>query len=341
MSDHLAAKASRPKRKKHLWPYLVALVIVLAWACLTLPAFVHGIAPYATDAGTASGRVYFYFATRCFIQALVVWLLVSAPFIKWQGPHPGFFFILLAGAIAPCVAVLHQGQARAGLYHYGDSRMQSGLAEAKSSALTTIRFGPQADSDVDVQARAVGATGQVGQAWRQLIDGVAADFGGYETKLAALGVQKVDPAKLGSAQSVAEVQAKLAQARKLIDSYQGRSAGRFTTYQAAIGRIGTAANAQSKALADKALSLKSYADALWAKKHAILAEEDAMIGLLTRAHGGASGQSGRAFRSHQAKLRELVGEAQQKQFDMQQYASELSGQIAAAAGETQDDDQDQ
>lgn len=328
MSDYLAAAPSRPKPRKRIWPYAMGLAIVLVWSILTLPAFIHGITPYATESGIASGRVYFYFATHGFILAIVVWLLISAPFIRWQGPHPGFFFILLLAAVAPNIIMLNKAKARAGLYHYDHSLTQSGLTEAKSAALSTISFGPQHDTQTDIQARKLGAVGQIRDAWRQLLDGVAADIGGYQSRSESLEPPTVDPAKLARALAATDARANLAKARRLADSYQTRSDNRFTTFEARLAKIDAATNGQSKALVDKGDGLKTRVDALWAKRRAILAEEDAMA-------ASKAGMS--AYDGHQKTLPDLVNEAQALQRDMQQYASTVTGELSAALGETDPD----
>ena len=344
MSDYLAARPSRPKPKMTYWPYAVALVLVLAWSWFTVPAFIQGVAPYMTEEGTSSGRLFGYFAEHAFIQALVVWLLVNLPFVKWQGPHPLFFFALLAAATAPDVMAMPRAKAHAAQYRYDRFERQTAMVQLKSAALSTIRFGPQKDSKADLQARATGQVGQAGADWRHLLDGAAGDFGAYQAEVQRLGITGLPaPGRLATAKAAADAHTQMTQARQAIDRGRASTEARFKAYQASLARLGAGKADQARLLAAKGDEARAGFARLWTKEGQIIGEADSMVAFLDRTRGRWTAQSAdaiqftsrsdlAAWRAHQEKMRNLVTEERTMQLMLHQTAAEMTDQLQTAGG---------
>lgn len=348
MSDYLAARASRPKPKMTYWPYGVGLVLVLAWSWFTVPAFIQGVAPYMTEEGTSSGRLFGYFAEHAFIQALVVWLLINLPLVKWQGPHPLYFFALLAAAATPDVMAMPKAKAYAAHYRYDRFERQTAMVQIKSAAMSTVLFGPRKETKADIQAKATGQVGQVGATWKHLLDGAAGDYSAYQAEIQRLGITaNLAPGRMGAANA----RAQMAKAHQAIDKYRASTDARFKAYQASLAKVGAAKAADARLLAAKGEEAKASFGKLWAKEGQIIAEADSMIAFLDRTRGRWSVRSPdtiqfsskadlAAWRAHQDRMRNLQTEERTTQLLLHQTAAEITDQLAKAGGAEPDPDEE-
>lgn len=281
MSDYVNAGRSRPQGRLVLWPYALGVFLALGWAIATLPGFIQGVAPYMTAEGSASGRMFGYFAGHAFLIALGAWLILNLPIVKWQGPHPLFFFALLAAAVAPEVAMIKQAEAKAAEYRYDKAQTLTGKAEVISVLLSVVRFGPQKDGRLDAAARAAGEAGRVEAAWKQMAAGMAKDAQAFQGQSAmVIGAQgPLSPAALSSPAGVEAAKARLAQAHRQLDLLTARTEARFKAYQAAVAGItaGSADKARVEGLAQAGRDTRQHLDALWATERNILAEADGLV----------------------------------------------------------------
>jgi hypothetical protein len=280
MSDYVNAGRSKPRRRLVLWPYAAGLVLVVAWAILTLPAFIQGVAPYMTAEGSSSGRMFGYFVGHAFLQALVVWILMNLPFIRWQGPHPLYFVALLAAAAAPEVASIKAAQAKAAEYRYDKAQTQTGKAEIMSVLWSVVKFGPQKDSSLGAQARTAGEADRVEAAWKALAAGLEQDARLFQGHSAALisASGPLAPSNLAGAGLIA-AKARVAQAHKAMDQITARTEARSKSYESQVARI--AARAEDRArierLAQKGRETRRHFDELWKVERAILVESEAIV----------------------------------------------------------------
>ena len=312
MSDYVNPGRSRPRRKLVLWPYALGIALAVAWSIATLPAFIHGVAPYMTAEGSGSGRMFGYFAGHAFLLALGVWLILNLPFIRWQGPHPLFFVALLAATAAPEIASIKAAEAKAAEYRYDRAKTLTGKAELVSLLWSTVRFGPQKDGALDTEARTAGEAGRVDAAWRQMAAGLAQDARLVQGHSAALisANGPLSPANLAGA-GLATARSRVAQAHRAIDQGAARGEARFKAFEAEISRIaaGAADKAKIERLAEKGRETKRHFDELWATERAILEQADAIVA------------SPPSARSHQAKVDALTAQEMEKQDDFRRETS--------------------
>lgn len=307
MSDYVNAGRSKPRGRPVLWPYALGVVLALAWAILTLPAFIQGVAPYMTAEGSASGRMFGYFAGHAFLIALGVWLILNLPFIKWSGPHPLFFFALVAAAVAPEVAMIKQAEAKAGEYHYDKGQTLTGKAEVISVLWSVVKFGPQKENKLDTAARTAGEAGRVEAAWKQMAAGMAKDAQTFQGQTAMIIAAQgpLSPANLAAASGVAAAKARVAQAHKQLDVLTARAEARFKAYEADVAKIAasSADKARVEALAQKGRDTKQHLDALWTLERSLLGEADGAVA------------SPAASRAHQPKIEAIAAQEMDRQTD--------------------------
>jgi hypothetical protein len=321
MTDYVDAGRSKPHGKLVVWPYGLGIVLVLAWAVATLPAFIHGVAPYMTEEGSASGRMFGYFAGHAFLLALGAWLILNLPFIRWQGPHPLFFIALLAAAAAPELASIKRAEAHAAEYRYDRAQTLTGKVEVASVLWSVVRFGPQKDNALDAAARTAGEAGRVLAAWKTMAAGMARDAQAFQGQTSMMiGAQgPLSPAGLSTPAGVEAAKGRLAQAHKQIDMLTARADARFKAYLADIDRIAASSGDRTRidALAKAGRDTRQHLDALWQTESGILAEADGLA-----AGGGA----------HRQKLETLAAREMEQQTDFRRETASATDEDDGADG---------
>jgi hypothetical protein len=321
MSDYVNAGRSKPRRRPVLWPYALGVVLVLGWAVATLPAFIQGVAPYVTAEGSASGRMFGYFLGHAFLQALGVWLVLNLPLIRWQGPHPLFFFVLLAAAAGPELAAMKQAEANAAEHRYDAARTMTGKAEIVSVLWSIVRFGPQKETKLDSAARTAGEAARVEAAWRTMAAGMAQDARAFQGQTAMVIDARgpLSPANLAAPGGGAAARARLSQAHVQLDHLAARSTARFKVFEAEVAKIATGSSnrAHVETLAQKGRDTQQHLEGLWSVERNLLTEADAIA-----AGGGA----------HRSRLDALAAREMEKQDDFRRETANAVEEDESAGG---------
>jgi hypothetical protein len=280
-------RAARGRGTASLLGLAVGVVVILAWAGLSLPAVLKAMGQPLT-VFDAFGAI----VVASLFMAGAVWLVLFLSIVGRTTPRrgPAYFGLLLACAFVAQMTVFNI-KSPVPIQPVVDDRAESGVALRAMKSTADVAFDSKhGGAPIDVRPTAKGDAGVVEGIAKQFVAKIVADQESYRAELAALGFPGfMTPDRLAADRGLRSTRAKLAQAQTVVQKYRDLQAARLHEYRDTISRSSISDLNKQQILqgidADYDANLANDTH-IWDLESGILGEYQQAVEVLARTQGG-------------------------------------------------------